>query len=493
MTFLRRTLCAVTLAGLPVLLSGCETTLQPPGSRVMVPAALELHPDNPHYFRFRGRAAVVITSGEHYGALINQDFDFRTYLAALAKDGLNGTRVFSGAAYVEPQGAFNIAGNTLAPAEGRFLAPWARSDQPGYAGGGNRFDLTRFDESYFARLADLMEEASRHGIIVEMNLFCPFYGEEQWELSPFHAGNNVNGWSVPSRTDVYTLDRSGPLLDVQMSFVERIVHELNRFDNLYWEICNEPYFGGVTLEWQYAVAERIAQLEKELPNRHLISRNVANAGRDELLAGHGKVWREHPAVSILNFHYANPPLVVPLNYGLDRVIGENETGFRGTGDEYYRREAWEFILAGGALFNHLDYSFVVGHEDGTFVYPESQPGGGSPALRRQFGILKRFIESFDFVRMRPDNTVIRGGIPRGGRAQVLAEPGRQYAVYVREGETLELQLKLPAGAYRYGWLDPRTGETIGSGILHAAEGIVTLAAPGYSGEVALRIVAEEGT
>ena len=37
---------------------------------------------------------------------------------------------------------------------------------------------------------------------------------------------------------------------------------------------------------------------------------------------------------------------------------------------------------GGGLYNNLDYSFVAGHEDGTFVYPASQPGGG-PALRRQ--------------------------------------------------------------------------------------------------------------
>ena len=46
---------------------------------------------------------------------MNLDFDFRKYLDTLAADGLNYTRVFSGA-YVEPQGAFNIARNTLAPA-----------------------------------------------------------------------------------------------------------------------------------------------------------------------------------------------------------------------------------------------------------------------------------------------------------------------------------------------------------------------------------------
>ena len=29
---------------------------------------LSLHPDNPHYFLFRDKPAVLLTSGEHYGS-----------------------------------------------------------------------------------------------------------------------------------------------------------------------------------------------------------------------------------------------------------------------------------------------------------------------------------------------------------------------------------------------------------------------------------------
>ncbi len=78
-------------------------------------APLSLHPENPHYFLFRDKPAVLITSAEHYGAVLNLDFDYVKYLDTLAADGLNLTRIFSGA-YVEPQGAFNIEKNTLAPA-----------------------------------------------------------------------------------------------------------------------------------------------------------------------------------------------------------------------------------------------------------------------------------------------------------------------------------------------------------------------------------------
>jgi len=69
----------------------------------------------------------LVTSGEHYGSVLNLDFDYVRYLDALSAKGLNHTRTFSGV-YCEPQGAFNIASNALAPAPGRLLTPWARSD-----------------------------------------------------------------------------------------------------------------------------------------------------------------------------------------------------------------------------------------------------------------------------------------------------------------------------------------------------------------------------
>ena len=44
---------------------------------------LSLHPDNPHYFLFRGKPTILLTSGEHYGAVLNADFDYLPYLDEL--------------------------------------------------------------------------------------------------------------------------------------------------------------------------------------------------------------------------------------------------------------------------------------------------------------------------------------------------------------------------------------------------------------------------
>jgi hypothetical protein len=442
------------------------------------PAPLQLHPKNPHYFLFRGKPTILIGSGEHYGAVLNLDFDYVKYLDELERNKLSHTRTFSGV-YCENPTAFQIVRNTLAPAPNRLITPWARSDKPGYANGGNRFDLSRWDQAYFARLKDFVAQASRRGVVVEMNLFCPFYGEEMWRLSPMNSANNVNGVGNVKLTDVYTLDRNGGLLPYHEAVVRKIVTELNGFDNVYFEICNEPYFGGVTMEWQRRMADVILETEKKLPRRHLISLNIAN--------GSQKVENLHPGVSILNFHYASPPEAVAVNWHLDRVIGDNETGFKGTQDTPYRMEAWEFILAGGALYSHLDYSFTAGHEDGTFQYPPSQPGGGNAGFRRQMRVLRDFIHGFDFLKMHADTRTVRS-VPEGARVTVLSEPGSQYAAYVFGKASGVLKLDLPPGTYTIRWLNVLTGAEFCKDTITHMGGEASVVLPAYDTDAAFSIL-----
>ena len=203
---------------------------------------LSLHPDNQHYFLFRGKPAVLIGSTEHYGAVMNLDFDYVKYLDEISDKGLNITRTFSGI-YVEPQGAFGIAKNTLAPGEGRFICPWARSDEPGYPVGGNKFDLTKWDEAYFERLKDFISEAGKRNIVVELDLFSNFYDTLQWKLSPLYHKNNINNVeAISDQKEVLSL-RHPEILRMQEEMVQKILAECNGFDNLYYEVCNEPYLG----------------------------------------------------------------------------------------------------------------------------------------------------------------------------------------------------------------------------------------------------------
>jgi hypothetical protein len=456
------------------LLSVCEAVPAVASGQAVAP--IQLHPDNPHYFLWRGKPAILITSTEHYGAVLNRAFDYGKYLRTLESLGFNLTRTFSGA-YCEPVGAFKIQNNTLAPAVGQLLCPWARSEQPGYANGGNKFDLTRWDPVYFERLRDFVGEAGKRGVVVELVLFCPFYEEAMWKLSPMNTANNINGIGTMERTDVYTLNHPD-LLAVQDAMVVKIVEELKSFDNLYYEICNEPYFGGVTFEWQSHIAKTIADTEADFVGKHLIAQNIANK--------YQKITNPNPRVSIFNFHYAKPPNTVTDNYGLSRVIADDETGFADSEPKPYRLEGWDFILAGGAVYDNLDYSFSVGHEDGTGQI--NAPGGGGAVLHKQLQILREFTNGFDFIRMTPDNSVIKGGVPDKAAAHALVEKGRAYAIYINGGSRADLAVELPQGKYTAEWVNTKTGQIDKKETFNHAGGNPMLKSPNYEDDIALRIL-----
>ena len=200
-----------------------------------------------------------------------------------------------------------------------------------------------------------------------------------------------------------------------------------------------------------------------------------------------QVRNPHPSVSIFNFHYASPPSTVFMNYGLNKVIGDNETGFKGTDRTHYRIEGWEFIIAGGALYNNLDYSFVAGQEDGTFAYPLKQPGAGDPVLRKQLKALTQFIHGFDFIHMKPDNTIFQGGIPQGATARALVETGKSYAIYIQGGQKANLKVSLPGGKYALTWLNTRTGEIEKNENVNLPGGTTVIASPDYQEDIALGI------
>jgi hypothetical protein len=463
---------------------------------------IRLDPKNPHYFLFHGKTTALITSGEHYGSVINADFDNHKYLAALQADGLNYTRLFGGS-YVEvPQKSFGIQRNTIAPASGRLILPWARGTEPGYAGGGNKFDLEKWDPEYFQRLHEFLGEADRHGVAVELSLFSSQYGDVQWKESPFNAANNVN--QTTAGLDLKTVNtlENGNVLALQERYVRKLVREANGFPNVIFELQNEPWsdhphltdvinpylFTGrdqypnsievadeESIAWQTRVAQWIASEELQLPHKHLIAQNYSNFRLPvrKLIDG----------VSIVNFHYAYPEAVT-LNYGLGKAISYDETGFLGRGDDAYRRQAWNFMLAGGSTFDGLDYSFSVGFEDGTDTAPNG-PGGGSPALRRQLGILQRFLAVLPLEEMRPNNRIVVHA--EGVTVHALASEHGVYAVYLDGSGPSRITLHLPAGNYRGEWLNTVTGETTTLTNLKSDGAESTVEAPVFANGIALRL------
>jgi hypothetical protein len=461
---------------------------------------IKLHPSNPHYFLFNGQPTVLITSAEHYGAVVNKDFDYVTYLEALKSYGLNYTRIYPGALF-EPMGKF-IKGNTLGPKPASLTVPWARSNVPGYLVCGNKFDLDRWDPEYFNRLKDFISQAGERGIVVEICFFNSQYSDT-WPISPLYYENNIQGVGKGDYLDAQTM-KHADLVGRMDDYVRKITQEVNGFDNVILEICDEPSLFTPHAEagpWVSHFVGVIKNAETNLPKKHLIAQEVEGpiGGPIDLSA--------NPDLSIIVGQYVweggseqmGGMKGLDFEYHHNKPIEFNETAYypvwyKGDVVAASRVEAWEFMVGGGASFNHLNGRYTV--ED---------PAGKTPdnaqvlsALRN----LKNFIYSFDFLKMRPDKTFIVGGVPSGAYCRGMSQPGEQYALYEHHSKLEErnhyyigtpgnysesLVLKLPAGTYKADWVDAASGSVVHTDTFTHKEGNRTFTTPAHSVDIALRI------
>jgi hypothetical protein len=378
---------------------------------------IKLDPENPHYFLFRGQPTILVSAAEHYGAVVNLDFDYIPYLNELQSRGLNLVQIYSGS-LVEDVNSNGLGyNNPLAPRPGRLVVPWMRSSTPGFASGGNKFDLSRFDPAYFDRLKEFISQAGKRGIVVEIQFFWSFYRDDIWDISPLNVKNNVNGIGNGDRNSPY--NSSDPaLMEVQTAMVTKFVSELKGFDNIYYEVASGTTLGSASEAWSDHIIATIGRTEATLPTPHLISQTLLGE----------KVRPTNPAVSVFDFPAPDPDRVT-ANTDLPKVVAFNDLIGLGTKDKPYRLRAWELVLAGAGVVLCRDYSFTPDYEAGAPTLPSGGYGGGSPALREQLQTLKRFIDGFNFVKMRPSPSVLKE-VPSGATAHALVDPGNAYAVYV---------------------------------------------------------------
>jgi hypothetical protein len=463
---------------------------------------IKVHPANPHYYIFNGQPTVLITSAEHYGAVVNKEFDYIAYLDSLSSYGLNYTRIYPGFLF-EPVGKFG-KGNTLGVKPASLVVPWRRSKVPGYALSGNKFDLDRWDPEYFRRLKDFVARAGERGVVVEICFFNAQYSDT-WPISPLYYENNVQGAGKCEFQDAQTL-RHADLVQREADYVSKITQEVNAYDNVVLEICDEaPDIGNPptpideAAQWVKHLAGVVKNVEASLPKKHLIAQQMEGP------LGGAFDFVGYPDISIIVTQYVweaglqmGGMKALDYMYGRNKPIEFNETAYypfwyKGDKVGASRAEAWEFMVGGGASFNQLNGVFTV-----------ENPAGKTPdnmqvmaALRS----LKEFIHSFDFLKMRPDISFVRDGIPPGTYCRGMSEPGKQYALYhhhstggygsmytVTPGDyTEDLVLELPAGTYKVDWVNPATGTVLRTETVNHSGGSLKSTTPKHSVDAVLRI------
>src|SRR4029453_5979281 len=96
---------------------------------------------------------------------------------------------------------------------------------------------------YCVRLKDFLAQADARGIVVEV---CFFNAQNKgsWPMSPLYWKKNIQGEGRSGYKDVQTL-KHPVLVKRKRQFGGPIVQEVNSFDNVILEICDEPFsYGG---------------------------------------------------------------------------------------------------------------------------------------------------------------------------------------------------------------------------------------------------------
>jgi hypothetical protein len=455
---------------------------------------------------------VLITSDHHYGAVIDLDFDFEKYLKFLADYDMNLTRIYPGGMF-EPTDKY-LKGNPLGPRPGRQLLPWALSGQtganPSLAEPGNpsyKYDLDAWNPAYFKRLKEFVGLARVHDIIVEIPFFNGMYAD-CWPLMAMYHGNNIQNIGQYESVDcgLFTSadSRNKPVMEYQKAYIQKIVTELNAYDNVIYDICDEPSLQGLadgsiivnpdsTIgPWIIEMKEAFIQAEKSLPKKHLLGQTVQNLSPDfskEKWCEWLPCEYQKPAEKALDLDYqANKPVVnVESNY-----FGTSLTKNAYTSD-CIRLEGWWFMLAGGAGNINLNGEYFRGKESGLSIT------GNQIAPQRK--ILKKFMDGLDLTGLSRFTKII--GLPEGVFCNALAENGKQYALYLFHGshddewganfvpkpgnyrDTFTLA-EIPEGDYYLQWTDPVSGVVKSSEKQTWKGGNITLTTPPYSLDIALK-------
>jgi hypothetical protein len=266
--------------------------------RLHLQGPLRVNPLNPRYFTDNSGRAIFLTGSHTWTNLMDSGcsdpprrFDYSSYLDFLSKHNHNFFRL-----WVWEQSRWH-SDSELKGIDAAWYAPLPyQRTGPGLALDGKaKFDVTKFNEAYFARLRSRVQQAGQCGIYVSIMLFNGFSIETKnrnsnstpWRGHPFNASNNINGINGDMDADGEGLEvhsLSNPVITaLQEAYVRKLVDTISDLDHILFEISNESR--PESRDWQYHMIRYLKQYESIKFNQHLVGMTVAYPGGDN-----GDLW-----------------------------------------------------------------------------------------------------------------------------------------------------------------------------------------------------------
>jgi hypothetical protein len=421
---------------------------------------LRVHPANPRYFADGSGKAILLTGSHTWGNL--QDYryatlpsppptDFGAYLAFLRAHHHNFFRLW----------AWETAFNPDAKQGTTFFDPMPHERPgPGEALDGKpKFDLTRFNPAYFDRLRARVKAARDSGVYVSVMLFNGFSiegkgndGGDPWQGHPFNSRNNANAIDGGGSRAIHTL--TNPVVTAhQEAYVRKVIDTVNDLDNVLYEITNEDTGTADDIAWQYHLIRYIKQYEATKPKQHP--------------AGMTACWPDGDDATLLASpaDWISPAAKLPMGDGRKVILNDTDhsyfwIGLKADGPAAQRAWVWENFTRGNqCLF--MDPYLDPSHDPGRNHPTLGQPDHYWDTLRQAMGETLSCAERVNLASMRPHAELASTGF-------CLADPGREYLVYLPQGGEVTVDLRAALGQMSVEWL-------------RAAEGMLTHAEPVLGG------------
>lgn len=466
---------------------------------VTIPGPLFPNPDNPRYFTDgileNGKYRVVYLTGSHTWCNFTDCgntnpppvFDYIEFLDFLEGYDHNFFRLWR---------AENVRGGEGGDDFWFYPIPYERSQTECCAfDGGNKFDLTKFDQTYFDRLRERVIQAGERNIYVSIMLFDGWSVENKfpathqpWRGHPFNANNNINNVDGDSDGngqggETHTLENP-EITALQEAYVRKVIDTVKDLDNVLYEISNES--SGDSKLWQYHMIEYIKEYESHNPKQHPVGMTVAwpNGSNEDL--------RNSPADWISqNGDMDNPP----LSDGLKVILSDTDHLCGICGNQQW---VWKSFTRGE---NPIFMDFYNNAISGRGIPFENE---FQEEIRVNLGYTRIFANRMNMVVLSPlpdlcsttyclVNPVAKGAeylvfLPSGGTvANILHRLGieRDVSFNLRSDSTVDVDLSASPVELTVEWFNPVDGSTTYGGKVQGGDA-QSFTAP-FSGDAILYI------
>jgi hypothetical protein len=413
---------------------------------------LRVSPVNPRYFA-DGSGRVIFLTGSHtWGNL--QDYaydklpsppalDFGAYLAFLQQHNHNFFRLWVWESSFNPrakQGTIRYD-----------PMPYQRPGPDLALDGKPKFDLAAFNQAYFDRLCSRVVAARDRGIYASVMLFNGFsvegkgnVGGDPWQGHPFHPKNNINGIDAGSGKAIHTL--SNPALTAhQEAYLRKVIDTVNDLDNVLYEISNEDSGGADDTAWQIHMIQFIKGYEAGKPKQHPVGMT------QQYPQGNEAVLLASPA------DWISPGTKLWTADGRQVVLNDTDhsyfwIGLKQDGVAAQRSWVWENFTRGNQCL------FMEPYLD-----PSHDPGRNNPAGSRPDLYWDPLRDTLGRTRACAERMNLAATVPHGELASTgfcLADPGREYLVYLPQGPEVTVDLSAASGFLRTEWLHPTEGTAV---------------------------------